>query len=98
TSRVDFGRRACQLKEIPLQNEQQGLTSRSRREAMKPRRALLLAALMVSLSLSGCFGEPEVEVEEVDLGVWTFERPELTWYHFPDAVDAWGNTSVDFNG
>ena len=95
---MDFGRPACQLKEIPLQNEQQGLTLRSRREAMKPRRALLLAALMVSLSLSGCFGEPEVEVEEVNLGVWTFERPELTWYHFPDAVDAWGNTSFAFSG
>ena len=65
---------------------------------MKPQRALLLAALMVSVSLSGCFGEPDVEAEEVDLGVWTFERPELTWYHFPNAVDAWGNTTATFSG
>ena len=57
---------------------------------MKTQRAVLLAALMVSVSLAGCFGEAEVEDEVVDLGVWTFERPELTWYHFPDAVDAWG--------
>ena len=95
---MDLPRCARQLKEITLQNEQQGLTYRSLRKTMKPRRAFLLAALMVSLSLSGCFGEPEVEAEEIDLGVWTFERPELTWYHFPDAVDAWGNTTADFSG
>ena len=65
---------------------------------MKTQRAVLLAALMVSVSLAGCFGEAEVEDEVVDPGVWTFERPELTWYHFPDAVDAWGNTSFPFEG
>ena len=65
---------------------------------MNPRRALLLAALMVSMSLSGCFGEAEVEEEAVVSSVWTFERPELTWYHFPDAVDVWGDDSVDLSG
>ena len=45
---------------------------------MHPRRAVLLAALMVSVSLSGCFGEAEVEEEAVVSSVWTFERPELT--------------------
>ena len=63
---------------------------------MHPRRAVLLAAFMVSVSLSGCFGEAEVEEEAVVSSVWTFERPELTWYHFPDAVDVWGNDTVDF--
>ena len=65
---------------------------------MNPRRAVLLAALMVSMSLSGCFGEAEVEEEAVVSSVWTFERPELTWYHFPDAVDVWGDDSVDLSG
>ena len=35
---------------------------------MKTQRAVLLAALMVSVSLAGCFGEAEVEDEVVDLG------------------------------
>ena len=65
---------------------------------MHPRRALLLAALMISVSLSGCFGEAEVEEEAVVSSVWTFERPELTWYHFPDAVDVWGDATVDLSG
>ena len=65
---------------------------------MNPHRAVLLAALMVSMSLSGCFGEAEVEEEAVVSSVWTFERPELTWYHFPDAVDVWGDDSVDLSG
>ena len=65
---------------------------------MNPRRAVLLASLMVSVSLSGCFGEVEVEEDAVIASVWTFERPDLTWYHFPDAVDAWGDDTVDLNG
>ena len=32
---------------------------------MNPRRAVLLAALMVSVSLAGCFGEAEVEEDAV---------------------------------
>ena len=56
--------------------------------SMKPQRACFLALLMVSVSLSGCFGEPDaVEVEETPT-VWNFERPAQTWYHFPEAVDA----------
>ena len=29
--------------------------------------------------------------------VWNFDRPELTWYHFSDAVDAWGDEGFEFN-
>ena len=56
---------------------------------MKPKRAILLALLMVSVSLSGCFGESETAKPESQPTVWDFERPMLTWYHFPDAVNAW---------
>ena len=66
--------------------------------AMNPRRAILLTFLMVSFSLSGCFGQPEAEIEEPKPSIWTFEKPELTWYHFPDAIDVWGNDSVDLSG
>ena len=45
---------------------------------------------MLSASFAGCFGEEESEVVVEASPVWDFERPELTWYHFPDAVDAWG--------
>ena len=65
---------------------------------MKPKRAILLALLMVSVSLSGCFGESEVTQVEQQPTVWDFERPMLTWYHFPDAVDAWGDDTFDFSG
>ena len=58
-------------------------------------RAIFLTLLMVSASLAGCFGEEEVqEVPEIRT-VWDFERPELTWYHFADEVDAWGNNEFD---
>ena len=51
-------------------------------------RTLFLALLIVSASLTGCFGEEE-EAEMIEVpSVWNFDRPELTWYHFPDAVDA----------
>lgn len=63
---------------------------------MNSLRALLLALLMVSVSLSGCFGEPEETVEAPASEVWTFERPELTWYHLPGAVDAWGMDDMEF--
>ena len=53
---------------------------------MKPKRAILLALLMVSVSLSGCFGESEVAKVEQQPTVWDFERPMLTWYHFPAAT------------
>lgn len=65
---------------------------------MKPKRAILLALLMVSVSLSGCFGESEVTQVKQQPTVWDFERPMLTWYHFPDAVDAWGDDTFEFSG
>ena len=65
---------------------------------MNPQRSMLLAFLMLTLSLSGCFGGPEVEEEITSSNVWTFERPERTWYHFPDAIDAWGNDSIELSG
>ena len=53
---------------------------------------------MLSASFAGCFGEEESEVVVEASPVWDFERPELTWYHFPDAVDAWGNEEFGFDG
>ena len=61
-------------------------------------RAIFLTLLMVSASLAGCFGEEETEEVPEIRTVWDFERPELTWYHFADAVDAWDNNEFDFNG
>ncbi|RJU91575.1 MAG: hypothetical protein DWC07_00340, partial [Candidatus Poseidoniales archaeon] len=65
---------------------------------MKPQRALFLAVLMVTMPLSGCTGEPEVEEAEPSSSVWSFERPELTWYHWEGAVDAWGEESPSLAG
>ena len=53
---------------------------------------------MLSASFAGCFGEEESEVVVEASPAWDFERPELTWYHFPDAVDAWGNEEFGFDG
>ena len=41
---------------------------------------------MISASFAGCFGEEETEPAIVIETVWDFERPDLTWYHMPDAV------------
>ena len=60
-------------------------------------RTIFLSLLMVSASLAGCFGEDEPEPIVVEETVWDFERPELTWYHFEDAVDAWGNNEFTFD-
>ena len=59
-------------------------------------RAIFLTLLMISASLAGCFGEEEAEEVLEIRTVWDFERPELTWYHFAGAVDAWGNDEFDF--
>ena len=53
---------------------------------------------MLSASFAGCFGEDEKEIVVEKSDVWNFERSELTWYHFPDAVDAWGNENFNFDG
>ena len=60
--------------------------------------ALLLTTMMLTLPLAGCLGGEESEPEAPAPTVWDFERPELTWYHMPGAVDAWGNDSVVFEG
>ena len=62
---------------------------------MKP---IFLALLMVSASLAGCFGEEKSEPTESVQTVWNFERPDLTWYHFDGAIDAWGNNDFQFSG
>ena len=61
-------------------------------------RPFFLAILMVSASLAGCFGEEEEQPVVEAPTVWDFERPGLTWYHFADAVDAWGNEEFEFDG
>ncbi|HIH53556.1 MAG TPA: hypothetical protein HA286_04675, partial [Candidatus Poseidoniaceae archaeon] len=60
--------------------------------------AMLLTAMMLTLPLAGCLGAEEEAPEAPTSTVWDFERPELTWYHLPDAVDAWGNDSMVFEG
>ncbi|DAC32801.1 MAG TPA: hypothetical protein D7I05_07370, partial [Candidatus Poseidoniales archaeon] len=54
--------------------------------------------MMLTLPLAGCLGGEEVEPEAPAPTVWDFERPELTWYHMPGAVDAWGNDSLVLEG
>ncbi|MEC8736467.1 MAG: hypothetical protein VXX39_05875, partial [Candidatus Thermoplasmatota archaeon] len=61
-------------------------------------RAILVTLMMLSISLAGCMSNEEIEPVQEDSMVWTFERPELTWYHFPDAIDAWGNDTFQFDG
>lgn len=61
-------------------------------------RTIFLALLMVSASLAGCFGDDEVEKVTATSSVWDFERPDLTWYHFENAEDAWGNEEFEFTG
>ena len=61
-------------------------------------RTMFLVFLMLSASLAGCFGEEENEVVTPKPTVWDFEKPELTWYHFAGAEDAFENFSFEFNG
>ena len=61
-------------------------------------RTIFLALLMVSASLAGCFGDDEKVEAIVETDVWDFDKPELTWYHFANAEDAWGNEDFDFEG
>ena len=62
----------------------------------KTHNALLMVLMMTFVSLSGCFGEQEVEVtEEID-GIFGFADmlDGRTWYHYPGGVDAMNNTSA----
>ena len=61
-------------------------------------RTIFLALLMVSASLAGCFGDEEKAEVIAETDVWSFEKPDLTWYHFANAEDAWGNDEFDFEG
>ena len=61
-------------------------------------RTMFLVFLMLSASLAGCFGEEENEIVTPKQTVWDFEKPELTWYHFAGAQDAFENSSFDFDG
>ena len=61
-------------------------------------RTMFLVFLMLSSSLAGCFGEEEKEEVIPQPSVWDFEKSDLTWYHFAEAQDAYGNTSFDFDG
>jgi len=61
---------------------------------MKQPLAVFLVFVFLSTPLAGCFAE-DTEVTEVTIeSVWTFEKNDLTWYHYAGAVDAWGNDSV----
>ena len=61
-------------------------------------RTIFLALLMVSASLAGCFGDEEKAEDIAETDVWGFDKPDLTWYHFANAEDAWGNEEFDFEG
>ena len=65
---------------------------------MKTPSAVMLALLMATCSLSGCFGVDETEEETAPTIVWDFEKEPLTWYHLPGGVDAWGNDEIVFEG
>ena len=65
---------------------------------MKQPLAFLLVFVFLSTPLAGCFAEDAETTEEKTDSVWTFEKNELTWYHYAGAVDAWGNDSVALEG
>lgn len=65
---------------------------------MKAPTAVLLTLIMVTCSLSGCFGS-ETETEDFQIEtVWNFEKDPHTWYHLPGGEDAWGNDSRVWEG
>ncbi|MDE0954765.1 MAG: hypothetical protein OR994_08810, partial [Candidatus Poseidoniales archaeon] len=39
-----------------------------------------------------------VETPSSSSNIWDFEKPDLTWYHFADAEDAWGNQEYNLEG
>ena len=53
---------------------------------------------MLMAPLSGCLGEQDPGSTSSRPTVWDFERPPLTWYHLPGAIDAWGNDSLMLEG
>ena len=50
----------------------------------KKRNAILMVLIMTLMSLSGCFGEEEIEVIEETSGFFDFKDmlDNRTWYHY----------------
>ena len=65
---------------------------------MKQHLAVFLVFVFLSTPLAGCFAEEAETTEATIESVWNFEKNDLTWYHYADAVDAWGNDSVVLEG
>ena len=57
--------------------------------------AMMMVLIMAFMSLSGCFGEDEVEIVEEASGYFDFMDmlDGRTWYHYPGGVDALNNTT-----
>ena len=62
----------------------------------KKHNAILMVLIMVFMSLSGCFGEDEVEVVEQTSGFFEFQDmlDDRTWYHYPGGINAMNNTTA----
>ena len=58
--------------------------------------AMMMVLIMTFMSLSGRFGEDEVELVEETSGYFDFidMLDGRTWYHYPGGVNAQNNTSV----
>ena len=65
---------------------------------MKTPSAVMLALLMATCSLSGCFGVDDAEEETNASIVWDFQKEPLTWYHTSGGQDAWGNDTIEWSG
>ena len=57
--------------------------------------AMLLTILMVGGSLSGCFGEDEIIIEE-EPSPFDFDKaiPETTWYHYSGGINALNSSAL----
>ena len=62
----------------------------------KKRNATFMVLIMTLMSLSGCFGEEEVEVVEQTSGLYDFKDmlDDRTWYHYPGGINAMNNTTA----
>ena len=62
----------------------------------KKHNAILMVLMMAFMSLSGCFGEDEVEVVEQTSGFFEFQDmlDDRTWYHYPGGINAMNNTTA----
>jgi hypothetical protein len=56
---------------------------------------LVLSSSILYYTLSS---EEIIETPTIVEDVWNFEQRENTWYHFPNAVNAWEDSNFEFDG